>query len=162
MRVAKPATPLQIVKYGHIAMLIRSKLAEKQWSIPDFHEKLGLPRTSATAYHWLNCMGAPGNTLAAKVAKLLGVPLAELAARDPGDNQLPVVLAAPGYPTVGPSKPAVRSLPPAGDVLSFSVDSDGLARLRLDVRLPLAQAAPLLRVLLDAGIVMGGDHVDAE
>ena len=31
------------------------------------------------------------------------------------------------------------------------------ARLRLDATLPLAVAAPLLRMLLDAGIVFGGD-----
>jgi hypothetical protein len=37
-----------------------------------------------------------------------------------------------------------------------------MARLRLDVRLPLALAAPLLRVLLDAGIVMTGDRPDGE
>jgi hypothetical protein len=162
IRGSQKATPLQIARNGHIAILLRRQLDERQWSVPDLHERIGLKRSSATVYHWLACAGAPGPKYARKLAKLLGVPEAEFVPKKLGQEQLPAVLAAPGYPTVGPSKPAVRSPPPSGDVLSFHVDSDGMARLRLDVRLPLATAAPLLRVLLDAGVVMTREPTDGE
>jgi hypothetical protein len=47
-------------------------------------------------------------------------------------------------PQAGPTRP----------VLQFEVDGDGLARIRLDVSLPSADAVPLLRMLLDAGMIM--------
>jgi transcriptional regulator with XRE-family HTH domain len=161
-RGTQQATPLQIARNGHIAILIRRQLEERQWSIPDLHERIGLSRASATAYHWLASAGAPGPKYVRKLAKLLGVPETEFAPRELDREQLPAVLAAPGYPTVGPSKPAVRSPPPSGDVLGFTVGSDGMARLRVDVRLPLEAAAPLLRLLLDAGIVMTREATDGE
>jgi hypothetical protein len=59
-------------------------------------------------------------------------------------------------------KQVLRAAGLAGDVLGFSVGTDGMARLRLDVTLPLDQAAPLLRVLLDAGVVLGRVQNDGE
>jgi hypothetical protein len=161
-RGSRKPSPLQIAKHGHIAVIIRTQLAERKWTVPDFHERLGLKRTASAAYNWLSCAGAPSPEYVRKMAKLFSLPASEFEAREPDAEQLPAVLAAPGYPTVGPAKPAVRSPPPAGDVLGFSVGADGMARLRLDVRLPLGLAAPLLRVLLDAGIVMTGDRPDGE
>lgn len=47
--------------------------------------------------------------------------------------------------------PAVRR----AEVLSFVAMDDGSARVRVDVTLPVAQGAPLLRLLLDAGLMLG-------
>jgi hypothetical protein len=90
------------------------------------------------------------------LAKLFGVPAAALTAREDGApvktvNTGAVVLAAPqGRPQVAR----------AGDVLSFSVSATGEARIRLDVALPLETAKPLLRMLLDAGIVFGSGEAE--
>jgi hypothetical protein len=67
----------------------------------------------------------------------------------------------PGDPAPAPSQavaviPATKLAPArVGDVLSFVVSGDGMARIKLDATLPLATATPLFRMLLDAGIVFG-------
>jgi hypothetical protein len=45
-------------------------------------------------------------------------------------------------------------------VLQFAVQSDGNARIRLDCVLPFEKATPLLRTLLDAGLVVLGTKAD--
>ena len=47
-----------------------------------------------------------------------------------------------------------------GDILSFAVTATGEARIKLDIVLPLANATPLLRMLLDAGVVFTGETVE--
>ena len=48
-------------------------------------------------------------------------------------------------------------------VLQFTVSADGTARIKLDAAMSLAAASPLLRILLDAGIVPStqGDDNDS-
>jgi hypothetical protein len=141
-------TPHDIAQFGHIAALLRKALAQKEWNIPDLSRALGLPRDSATPYKWLNAMGAPAPKYRAKLAKLIGVPEGDLLRREPGS---PVTTASVPL-LAGPiAKPggAARTVDP----LLFRVTSDGMAQIKLDVTLPMAEATPLLRMLLDAGMV---------
>jgi hypothetical protein len=50
-----------------------------------------------------------------------------------------------------PGAPAVSRVP---EVLHFAVLTDGTARLRMDVTLPAERGVGLLRLLLDAGMIV--------
>jgi len=145
---AAPPTPGQVALYGHIAARLRAFLAEKGWTIGDLNQQvLGVKRSNTAPYGWINCRGAPGPKITPKLARAMGIPESELRPRDgkePPPEALPAVL------TARPPLP-----PRVVDVLSFAVQSDGNAKLRLDVVLPIERATPLLRMLLDAGLVMG-------
>jgi transcriptional regulator with XRE-family HTH domain len=125
--------------HGHIAARLRAFLQEKQWTVRQLNEALGLQREYSGVYNWLNAKGPPGKKAATKLAKLLGVPIAELRPHRGGG------VPPPSLPVPVRTLPATR---PA-DVLSFNVQADGEARIRLDVTLPVSRATPLLRLLLD-------------
>jgi hypothetical protein len=152
-------TPAQIAALGHVAALIRRELEARKMSVADLHRAIGEDVKSTRAYAWINSRSRITDQFRPKVAKALGVKEEDLMPRaltqavtvmPVSDAKLRAVQAAQGAPA--------RTLTAAGDVLAFSVNAEGNARLRLDVTLPLATAAPLLRMLLDAGIVMGGEQ----
>jgi hypothetical protein len=147
---ARPATRAEIAMFGHIAARLRAFLTERKMSIPEFAEALGLDRGSATPYKWLGAHGGPAPKLRAILANVTGIPEAELVPRKPGDPA-----PAPSQALAVVTSPAKLAPVRVGDVLSFAVAADGSARLRLDIVLPIASATPLLRMLLDAGIVFG-------
>jgi hypothetical protein len=143
----KPATPHEVATYGHIAAALRDFLAQSGISIPELSVRLGLDRGSATPYKWLGGKGAPAPKLRAKLAKVIGIPEAALRARKAGEAvpvSVPRIEGPHRAPQAGPTQP----------VLQFAVNDDGTARIRLDVSLPTAQAVPLLRLLLDAGMIV--------
>lgn len=143
---AKPATPEQIAQNGHIAATIRAVMKQRGWKMPDLNEALGKPRGDAGIFKWVHATGAPSPRGRALLSKALGIPETELMPRMPG---------APSQAVAASSAPAKLAPVRVGDVLSFAVSADGAARIKLDVVLPLATATPLLRMLLDAGIVFG-------
>jgi transcriptional regulator with XRE-family HTH domain len=144
-RVAKrPATALQVARNGHMAATLRQALAQRGWTPGDLNEALQKPKGHVTVYAWLSAKGAPGPETRAKLAKLLNVSGTDLRPRDEPEDAMPVVTS----PTT--------AVPPArrvGEALSFTINEAGAARIRLDVTLPLAQAMPLVRLLLDAEAV---------
>ncbi len=137
--------------YGHIAARLRAFLAERSWAVGDLNVAMGIKRTNTAAYGWVNCRGRPGPKIVAKLSKIIGCSESELLPRDgkePPPSQAVALL---------PAKP----LPPRPlDVLQFAVQSDGNARIRLDCVLPFDKATPLLRTLLDAGLVVIGTKVE--
>jgi hypothetical protein len=146
---AKAATPREIAMYGHSAAILRAWFEKTGMSIGDLNEKLGMPRGHTNIYHWLNAKGGPGPDNRKKLGKIMGVDPASLERRQPG---------APGQAVVvrGMAPGAVSERPrPAAEVLTFSVTADGQARIKLDVVLPVTPASAVLRMLLDAGVVMG-------
>ena len=152
--VAAPATPQQIAAYGHIAAALRDYLKRTGKDVGDLNKAIGVPRGHTSVYHWLNGKGGPGPENRVKLAKLLGCQPDDLAAKVRGK--------APDAPVAGPvgkmlqqlqRPPAPHPAPRQGDVLAFTVQQDGTARIRLDATLPVATAMPLLRMLLDAGVV---------
>lgn len=146
---AQPATPEQIAMYGHIAAMIRAKLKDKGWSIGDLNQAMGYERANTGIYTHVNGKGAPGPKVRERLAKVLGVHEDELRAR-------PVPSAAMSerraLAVVDAGRPIVRQ---QGDVLSFTVNHLGMARIKVDATLPLDKATPLFRMLLDAGLVFG-------
>ena len=54
--------------------------------------------------------------------------------------------------------PRVTTSLKSQDVLSYSVDSDGQAAVRMTARGPHSRMAALFRLLLDAGMVPGGEE----
>jgi hypothetical protein len=153
------ATPAQIAQLGHVAALLRSELEKRQWGVADLHRAIGEDVKSTRAYAWINCRSRITDQFRPKVAKALGVKESDLMPRALSQEVItaPVSDAKLRAVQAAQSTPA-RTLTAAGDVLAFNVNADGHARLRLDVTLPLTVAAPLLRMLLDAGIVMGAEQ----
>jgi hypothetical protein len=149
MPAKQQTTPEQIAMFGHIASRLRGFMAERKWKVADLNAALGRKRGDANAFSWVNGKGAPAKEMRATLAKLTGIPEADLMIRRPG--KAVTVERLPAVADRTPRVATARAL--GGDVLGFSVAADGTARLRLDVTLPLATATPLLRMLLDAGIV---------
>jgi hypothetical protein len=140
-------TPDQLARYGHIAVFLREEMAKREWTAGHLTQALELSPQSTTVYTWLRGSGAPHRMMRSRLAALFAVHESTFMGREIAG---PVKASAPA-PRKTPAPP-VRA---TQDVLSFSVDANGQARIRLDATLPLAVAAPLLRMLLDAGIVFG-------
>jgi hypothetical protein len=147
----KPATPLEVAMFGHVAAAIRKAMDAKGWKPADLNRAIGRERGHSGVYGYINAKGAPVPAMRTVISKALGIPEAQLKRRRV-DDDAPVEVA-----TAEPRALALRT-PQAGPtrpVLQFEVDGEGMARIRLDVALPSAQAVPLLRLLLDAGMIMG-------
>ena len=98
-------------------------------------------------YPWIAGKGAPndGNTRQPGASVTGNISEAQPYAqgvRDPPPSQ--AVALAPAAP-----RPITTRV---GDILSFAVTATGEARIKLDIVLLLANATPLLRMLLDAGV----------
>lgn len=149
MPQAKSATREEIARFGHIAAALRAVMKQRDWGVPEFNAALGRARGDAGVYKWLAARGGPDPTSRAALERVTGIPAGDLRAREPGDpppRPQAVEVMVP---------PAKISIPArGGDVLAFSVSSTGEARIRLDVSMPVAKAMPLLRMLLDAGLVL--------
>jgi hypothetical protein len=126
---------------------------------------LGNERGHTGIYQWLNGKGAPGPKFRPLVAKITGIPEADLKPRNVIRQRGPVTKPANVALPHPEAQPQLRALLPhatvappqkASDVLTFNVQNDGMARIKLDVVLPFETATPLLRMLLDAGVVLGG------
>jgi transcriptional regulator with XRE-family HTH domain len=151
-----PATAYEIARNGHIAALIRSELAKRQWTVADLCRAMGLDSKSTSVYPWIKGTSAPGANFRRMLVKAFGVEESELMPREVDAAPTPSALVPVSKVRVPPvALAAARSLAATGDLLAFTVGPDGTARLRLDVTLPTEQAVPLLRILLDAGFVAG-------
>jgi transcriptional regulator with XRE-family HTH domain len=142
------ATAEQIAIYGSVAAKIRAAMAARGWTPADFNEAMGRDRSNGAIYHWMACKGAPGIRSRAEVAKILGLKEADLIPHEEGDGRAVVVKEQGRRDDVMPPTPPLR------DVLSFTINSEGMARLKCDVTLPAVKGASLLQILLNAGLVM--------
>jgi hypothetical protein len=157
---AGPATPEDVARYGHIAALIKQKMAELRLSMADLHEKVGRSRSDSGGYIWLSAKGAPGPATRKKLARLFEVPESALKPRDlkhkPGKPQLALPV-----PDKHPARTvATMIIPPASPpepILSYNAHGDGTVTIALNARLPVDVAKPLFRTLMDTGIDMGPD-----
>jgi hypothetical protein len=149
---AKPATLEQVARYGHVAAALRAVLKERGWGMPEFNEALGRARGDAGIFKWVLGTGAPNPNSRALISKVTGIPEAALEPRRPGESPPGTALVA-----APPPGGAVKLLPPVRttDPLTFRVTPTGETHIRLDVTLPADKGVPLLRMLLDAGIVFG-------
>ena len=148
MSNAKPtsATAEQILLRGHIAAAIRQWLAENHVSIPELNHRMGRVRSSPQIYQTLNCKNAPGPTFRAKLSAVTGIPETDLIQKG-----RPMAVKANAVTVY--RAPVAKAQTAPRDVLSFVVDTESTARIKLDATLPLTVAMPLLRMLLDAGLI---------
>jgi transcriptional regulator with XRE-family HTH domain len=166
-KVAARITPEDVARNGHVVVFLRREMEARQWGVADLVKALGLPHGSTTIYPWLKGTGTPGPAMRLKLGEVFKVPAATFEPRDPGEH-LPV--HAPGTfgavgkmmeqiqrPLTSPNAAHAVKVGAPRDVLSFNVGANGIARIRLDIELPLVNATPLLRMLLDAGLVFSQD-----
>ena len=157
-------TPHQIARFGHIAVFLRQELARREMTPTKLTRVLGMSAGNTAIYPWLRGSGAPGPIMRQKLARVFGVAPETFLAREMDGSGPPTTVATGGaLVPVATSQPVMSTTPvmpaPARhDVLSFLVGSDGQARLRVDATLPLAVAAPLFRMLLDAGLVLSREE----
>ena len=137
------ATPQQVAMYGHIAVALREWMNQNKVSIRELNDRIGLKETNTAIYNWLNCKAAPGHATRAFIVKATGIPESDLLPRS--------MVPSPRIAIAATLAPSARSK--TQDVLGFNVDSDGMATITLHARLPLDTATPLLRMILDAGVV---------
>jgi transcriptional regulator with XRE-family HTH domain len=138
------ATPDQIVRNGHISILIKTYLQREGIKPPDLSQKLGMDRHRSNVYLWLAGKVAPAGKTRIKLAKILNVPEEQLM---PNTSNI-AVITAPGRQELLPKEFKPR------EVLGFSVNSNGEATINLNVTMPLDQAQALFRIILDANLLV--------
>jgi hypothetical protein len=160
----------------HIAALVRSYIEREKITVQQLAVRLGRDKLWTGIYPWLGARSAPLGENREKLAKLMGVDekvllpkgglnrhfLAQDARAAKGDGppfverleqQLIEVQPPAAMPRANPSV-----LPTGKDVLTYGVDSEGQATVRLAVRGPHNRMAAVFRMLLDAGLVPGGEE----
>jgi hypothetical protein len=142
----------QIAMFGHIAATLRKVMRDRKWTVADMNEICGFKRNATTLYPTLRSATAPSNAVRQLLMEKIGIPEQDLLPRELSTQ---VAVREPSQHTV--IRPVNTS-----PVLSFTVSADGTARIKLDAAMSLSDAAPLLRILLDAGIVSSiqGDDND--
>jgi hypothetical protein len=136
---------------AHIVAALRDYIATEGISPSELQQRLGLHRKSTTAYGWLAGANCPTAPFRAALSKLLGQPVAFFTPRHTaaetalGPARTALVLAAQHQPPPPPG-------PAQGGRLAYEGHGDGTATVTVRARLPIEQAKPLFRLLLDAGI----------
>jgi hypothetical protein len=154
---AQPPSANQLAKFGHVAAAISAAMKAKGMSKRDLGRALkpDSAHPEAMPWYWINARGAPGPRIRAKVAKVLGLTEAQVTPMPAGATPREAAAVHALVPALGAPLAPVKSK--AADVLTFNVDASGEARIRLDVSLPVGQAVPLLRMILDAGLILSSD-----
>jgi transcriptional regulator with XRE-family HTH domain len=153
---ARPSTPLEIAKFGHIAVALRAVMVARDWSPGALNQAMGLDRNNTAIYLYLRGQGQPSPERRRALSAATGIPEADLMARDPEAPLSAAALAAPQRALIVHRKPPQPQRPPAVEppVLQFTAHPDGTARLAFDVTMATEKAVPLLRILLDAGMII--------
>jgi len=159
----------QGIRNGPFAAAVRQFMTENKIGFGAFNKMIGKSQNYSPTRVWLSGKTMPVPETRARIAEVMGMTLEEL---DKKTNVQPAKLWKVGkHPRSGPrlgkgitallkgDKPAeYKIIPPPNapvakvklqDVLSFVVNSEGEAHLKLDVTLPVAQAIPLFRVITD-------------
>jgi hypothetical protein len=158
--VTPPSNPHRL---GHIAAALREAMTRLDLTPVALTRKLDLPKSNTTVYGWLAARSAPHPEMREKLVNVLGLRPEDVTPREEAPMVLPVRAAAGRAPAVvahrrpGPVRPANGG---GGDVFSFRVAANGMARITLDVELELTRATPLFRMLMDAGLVLGPAAAD--
>jgi hypothetical protein len=163
--MAQQPSPRQLERCGHIAKAINNYLEKSGIGPAEFQKQLDLPKNTTAVYAWKLAKSAPPVELRPKISKLTGIPIEQLTPtwegttggaqpRSGKKKQTPTEVIEHIEAMPEPRK-LIGRMSSAETPLSFQVLSNGECRIRLDITLPVEQGAPLLRMLLDAGIVYG-------
>lgn len=144
------ASPEQIAKWGHIAAIVRAALEAKRMSVREFNLAAGFSPNNTEIYQIRACKSGVSVRMARIIHKVLDIPVKDLEAR------APVKMPIPSRALTLSPRPYTKS---HSDVLGFSIDEGGKARLKLDFTASPEVVVPILRMLLDLGLVISkGDH----
>jgi hypothetical protein len=151
-RRMRPPSAHELARYGHVAAAISGAMQAKGLTAASLGRLINPTSTNPAAipHPWINGKGAPSRNARAKVAKVLGLAADAITPLPPDATPAEAAAVHAGVPALAMA--AVKARTP--DVLTFTVEAGGMARLRLDVTLPVAAAVPLLRMILDAGLVL--------
>lgn len=146
-------------KFKHLAPLIIGYMKREGITGQEMGRRLGAPNGSgAVISGWIRSLNAPSEQYRAKLAELLGVDESELKPRVEGKAREATARALEAH-LQAPAPPPQVLLPRRQDnVLSYSAASDGQAEVKLLARGPHARMAVVFRLLLDAGLVPGGEE----
>jgi hypothetical protein len=151
-----PATANQVAMFGHVAATLREYMKVNNLTVRQFNIMLGSKENNTAPYMWLNAKAAPGPNLRPRVSQATGIPESDLLPRKAPSRRGKSLSLAPDHGT-----PMARLTIPFNDpvpvkvsnVLSFIVDDTNMATITVNAKLPLDVATPLLRMLLDAGVI---------
>jgi len=135
--------PATMPRFPVLAATLRGYMMREGITARDLNDRLGVRRVNSSTHGWIAGTQKPQTKTLAKIAKLTGVPVTQLIGEEPrGVADVPVVAAG------------VVAVAPVHDMLLVAFRSDGTARIRMDVTLDHTRAMPLLRTLMDAGLVV--------
>lgn len=144
---ARPATPLELAKFGHIAAALRQALDARGWKPGDLNEQLRIKRDNTGIYRYLNAKAAPAPKLRRRLSLLLGLPQAQLevsgSGGEPAEGRALVVAETRSVIFPGPAARPV----PVRPVFSLVGLGDGRGRLVVEIEGPIAPVMTLWRKL---------------
>jgi len=143
-------TPEQIIVFGEIAASLREWCKTNKKTARDINAIVGKPASYSAGFQWLNGKGAPSKYNRVLLSKATGISEAKLMRREYSED---VTIEKPIIQNVVSAFPGKIA-----DVMSFTVNNNGEARIKLDVTLPIDQAMPLFRIILDTGILMESNN----
>lgn len=149
-----PTAPPNPAAFGHIASLLRIKMAEHNLKSQELSKKLNC--SPSAVYFWLRANNSPGPEMRSKLSKMFNISETDLLPKRS------VVLSESKALIVTAKKPSAVYRPTnTHNPLVFTITSEGMANIKMDVTMPLEVAQPLLRMLLDAGIVFSKPQGDS-
>lgn len=155
-----PARPKASLK--HLAPLILGYMRREEITARELGIRLGVPNNSGSVISgWVKGLNGPSTLYRTKLAALLKVDEAELLARGKAPPAEVTARALEAHLQAPPPPAQVIAPRKQEPVLAYSAGSDGQAEVRLLARGPHARMAVVFRLLLDAGLVPGGEEEDA-
>lgn len=161
--MSNKANPRQIALNGHTASRIRQAMAAHNLGLEGVANLVGC--TGAAVSWWRASLSCPSEKFRQKVSTALGIPMADLAPRSLTEAPLQTEPPSKALTVIPKPKPKPKKnghhlpvpTPIAVDVqqrqvMAFIANTDGTARITLDVILPMAQAMPIINSLLMHGI----------
>lgn len=130
------------VRNGKVAAAIREGLKAKGLTPAEFNEAMDYGRSHSAIYMWRAAKAAPGPEQREKVAKVLGLTVADLT---PNEGAVVVTARKPVA-----RAPVIYDARPVEERLAFTVGAHGSAKITLNVELPLARAMVLFPMLMEA------------
>jgi len=135
-------------RYGHIAAAIRKLIQTQGISASELSRQLGCKSVSAS-WPWLNAINAPSPEMRRKIHRMFLVPLDDLTPKSPVNGSR--------SPQAELFTEKVTNVPKTLDnpepLLTFSILTDGRARLTMDVLLPGDKAWDIMNALHAAGLM---------
>jgi transcriptional regulator with XRE-family HTH domain len=155
------ASAYQLAKNARVAAKLREAAARMNMRPADVQRELGINKTSTLVYPWFTGAAAPTLKYRRPLAKILKLSLDDLtpADEDTPNEEPDEAESADQNGQDEQAEPAPRQelvpVPPLTppqpqEVFSFKILANGQAHVQLNLRLPLEDAIPLARFLMDA------------